>query len=436
MRALLRPFAVISLAISVAACGTLDRPDGPLRLNDPKSPITPAQAQASVDARVTDFLNEFGNLMADRHTTNLLALSGGGANGAYGGGLLVGWTEAGTRPVFHVVTGVSTGALAAPFAFLGSEWDDKLREAYTSGQSDNLISARSFAAAFNPSLFSSRRLHNLVDSYVSPELLAAVAREHANGRRLLVVTTNLDTQESVIWDMGKIAMRGDEEARILFKNVLVASASIPGVFPPVLLPGLSPDGQIVMEMHVDGGVNLPYLAVPEGLMLWTSPRQHTGAGGAFYVVVNGQTGRNTGTTPGRLTGILGRTYDSMSKASLRTHLAVTSGFAHRNGLGLSFTAIPDNVQASALAFDQASMTALFELARQRGRDGSAWRRLDEQDPSKDFVPANQVSEQDIPKELKVEEQPANDNNATGQGSAQTPAQTPTQTSAPQADNNG
>lgn len=421
MRAHLRSLAAMTLAATLAACGTLDRPDGPLRLSDPAAPISPAQAQASVDARVTDFLSDFGDLMNDRHATNLLVLSGGGANGAYGGGLLYGWSESGNRPVFDVVTGVSTGALAAPFAFLGSEWDEKLREAYTSGQSDNLISARSFAAAFNPSLFSNRRLHDLVESYVSPELLAAVAREHANGRRLLVVTTNLDTQESVIWDMGVIATRGDDDARELFKNVLVASASIPGVFPPVLLPGLTDQGEVVMEMHVDGGVNLPYLAVPEGLMLWTAPENAANIGrGAMYVIVNGQTGRNSGTTPGRLTGILGRTYDSMSKASLRTHLAVTAGFARRNGLELSFTAIPDNVQASALAFDQESMTALFELARQRGRDGSAWRRLDTDDPSKDFVPSDVVREEAIPEPLKVEEQPANDDNATGQGPAETP----------------
>ena len=421
MRALHRPIAIALLSLTMAACGTLDRPEGPVRLTDPASPLTATQAQASVDARVTDFLSAFGNLMADRKKTDILALSGGGANGAYGGGLLYGWTESGTRPVFDVVTGVSTGALAAPFAFLGSEWDEQLREAYTSGQTDNLISARSFAAAFNPSLFSSRRLIDLVDSYVTPELMAAIAAEHAKGRRLLVVTTNLDSQESVIWDMGVIATRGDEEARELFKNVLVASASIPGVFPPVLLPGLTEDGQIVMEMHVDGGVNVPYLAVPEGLMLWTAPNGASMAGGAMYVVVNGQSGRNTGTTPGRLSGILARTYDSMSKASLRTHLAVTAGFARRNGLEMSFTAIPDNVQASALAFDQESMTALFELARQRGRDGTAWRRLDEDDPSKDFVPTNRVSEEQIPEPLKVEEQPSDNNNATGQGPAESPA---------------
>lgn len=404
MRTLLRPLAAALMTLSLAACGTLDRPEGPLRLTDPTSPITPAHAQASLDARVTDFLSEFGNLMADGKRTTILALSGGGANGAYGAGLLVGWSESGKRPRFDVVTGVSTGALAAPFAFLGPEWDPQLRQAYTSGETNDLIGIRSFAAAFNPSLFSSKRLHHLVETYVTPELLAAVAAEHARGRRLLVATTNLDNQQSVIWDMGRIATRGDEGARALFKQVLVASASIPGVFPPVLIPGLSPEGEVLMEMHVDGGVNIPYLAVPEGLMLWTSPRLDAQTGsGALYVVVNGQTGRNTGTTTGSLAGILGRTYDSMSKASLRTHLAVTAGFARRNHLELSFTAIPDNVQASALSFKQESMTALFELARQRGLDGSAWRRLDQTDPSTDFVPANDLPESAIPSELAIPE---------------------------------
>lgn len=398
MHPILRPFAIASLAISVAACGTLDRPDGPLRLYDPDGAISAAMARTSIESRVTDFNTDFSHLLGRDGTTRLLALSGGGANGAYGAGLIYGWSEAGTRPQFDIVTGISTGALAAPFAFLGPEWDEELREAYTGKQTESLIGLRSFAAAFNPSLFSSKQLENLVDSYATFELMRAIAREHASGRRLLVATTNLDTQQSVIWDMGVIATRGDDDARLLFKKILVASASIPGVFPPVLLPGMTQDGQAIAEMHVDGGVNLPYLAIPEELMLWTSPRVQEGRG-AFYIIVNGQTGRNTGTTPGRLTGILGRTYDSMSKASLRTHLAVTSGFARRNGLEMSFTAIPDNIHASALSFDQVSMTALFEVGRQRGRDGSAWRRMDQIDPAAGLISADIIDEANIPAPL-------------------------------------
>ena len=271
MRSFYRSFAVASLALTLTACGTLDRPDGPLRLNDPDGPVTAAMARTSMESRVTNFTHDFGHLLAAERKMNVLALSGGGANGAYGAGLIYGWSESGQRPVFDVVTGISTGALAAPFAFLGPEWDEELKEAYTSKQTENLINFRSFSAIFNPSLFSSKHLEDLVDSYASFELLRAIAAEHAKGRRLLVVTTNLDTQQSVIWDMGVIASRGDEDARQLFKQILVASASIPGVFPPVLLPGMTETGQAIAEMHVDGGVNLPYLAIPEEMMLWTAP---------------------------------------------------------------------------------------------------------------------------------------------------------------------
>lgn len=427
MRKFFGSIAIATLALTVAACGTLDRPEGPLRLTDTGGPISAAMARTSIESRVTDFTRDFGHLMSDDGTTRVLALSGGGANGAYGAGLIYGWSEAGTRPQFNIVTGISTGALAAPFAFLGPEWDNELREAYTSKQTESLITFRTFAAIFNPSLFSSKQLENLVDSYVTFELMRAISVEHAKGRRLLVVTTNLDTQQSVIWDMGVIATRGDESARQLFKQVLVASASIPGVFPPVLLPGMADNGQAIAEMHVDGGVNLPYLAIPEELMLWTAP-QHSERTGAIYIIVNGQAGRNVGTTAGRLTGIMGRTYDTMSKASLRTHLAVSAGFARRNGLEMSFTAIPDNIHASALAFDQQSMTALFEVGRQRGRDGSAWRRMDQIHPSDGLVGNDNIAESAIPEVLLVKPETSPSQTPVGSDSAavNVPSRSPTE----------
>lgn len=401
MRLFYRTIAVATLALTVTACGTLDRPEGPLRLTDLDGPVSAAMARTSMESRVSNFTQDFSHLMAADGKLTVLALSGGGANGAYGAGLIYGWSEAGNRPQFDIVTGISTGALAAPFAFLGPQWDEELKEAYTSKQTENLINFRSFSAMFNPSLFSSKHLESLVDSYASFELMRAVAAEHAKGRRLLVATTNLDTQQTVVWDMGVIATRGDEDARQLFKQILVASASIPGVFPPVLLPGMTESGQAIAEMHVDGGVNLPYLAIPEEMMLWTAPPSERNIG-SLFIIVNGQAGRNIGTTAGRLTGIMGRTYDTMSKASLRTHLAVSAGFARRNGLEMSFTAIPDNIQASALAFDQESMTALFEVGRQRGRDGSAWRRMDQVDPTDGLVGNDNIAQSDIPEVLAVE----------------------------------
>lgn len=367
----------LGLMLSVSACGTLQRPEGPLRLAD--GSLLPAQdprIRSSDTARLTAFSDEIGSRFGHGGSMTMLALSGGGANGAYGAGLLVGWTEHGDRPKFDIVTGVSTGALAAPFAFLGSEWDPQLKAAYTDGGASNLLSWRSFAAFLYPSLFSNSALRNLVDENVTPELLEAIAREHATGRRLLVATTDLDSQDTIIWDMGLLATQGDENAITLFKQVLVASASIPGVFPPMLIAGLQPDNTVVMEMHVDGGVNTPFLAIPEPLLLWTRERQPGAAQSALYVVVNGQTERNDAPTPGRLTSILMRSYDSMSKASLRTHLTATTAFARRNGMALSLSAIPGNVEASSVDFDQETMNALFELGEELARSGRAWVRLD------------------------------------------------------------
>ncbi len=381
---------ILSLSLGLSACGTLERPEGPVRIAE--GVLLPAQdprIRVDDETQLQALSDEVGNRFAGDRPPTILALSGGGANGAYGAGLIVGWTEHGDRPSFDIVTGVSTGALAAPFAFLGPEWDPQLRHAYTGGGATNLLSWRSFAGFLYPSLFSNKVLRDLVNDNVTPELLQAVAREHARGRRLLVATTDLDSEQTVIWDMGLLATQGDENARALFKEVLVASASIPGVFPPVLIAGLQPDNTVAMEMHVDGGVNTPFLAIPEPLLLWTregAGSQGGAAAGALYVVVNGQVGRNDGVTPGRLTGILLRTYDAMSKASLRTHLTATAAFARRNGMTMSLSAIPDNVEASSLKFDQATMTALFELGRTRSRSGQAWARLDRPTESPPLAP--------------------------------------------------
>jgi hypothetical protein len=298
-------------------------------------------------------------------------MSGGGANGAYGAGVIVGWTETGHRPDFDVVTGISTGALAAPFAFLGPAWDSALKRVYTDGGTQNLFSWRNFAAFFAPSLFSPASLRKLVDANITPELMRQVAVENAKGRRLLVVTTNLDAQETVIWDMGALAARGDHAALLLFRRILLASSSIPGVFPPVLIAGRGPDGAVVDQMHVDGGVSTPFLAVPESLMLWSNPNT-SAAGGAIYVLVNGQLTPDYRNTPGNLPGILARSFDSMTKASLRTTLAANAAFAERNGMELDVSEIPPGAPASSLDLSKQSMQTLFEVGRARAASGQAW----------------------------------------------------------------
>ncbi len=188
---------------------------------------------------------------------NFLAISGGGENGAYGAGLLCGWTEAGTRPEFKLVTGISTGALTAPFAFLGPAYDQQLKDVYTTITAKDVLEERGiFAAIWNDAMADNAPLQNLVAKYVDADLLAAIAAEHRKGRNLLVGTTNLDARRGVVWDIGKIAEYGTPEALELVRKILIASAAIPGAFPPMMFD-VEANGTKYQEMHVDGGANCP-----------------------------------------------------------------------------------------------------------------------------------------------------------------------------------
>jgi len=374
----LKTLVMTVLACGLAACGTISRPeDGVVRMaahdwTPAQDPRIRASDAASIEILARDLS---GRLASEGPSPAMLALSGGGANGAFGAGVLVGWTQKGDRPSFAVVTGVSTGALAAPFAFLGPDWDEELEAAYAEGRTQGLLSWRSLTAFVAPGLFSPGTLDSLVDEFVTPELLRQIAIEHAKGRRLLIVTTNLDAEETVIWDMGVLATQGGEQARSLFRQVLLASASIPGVFPPVLIAGVDEQGRVVQEMHVDGGVNTPFLGIPESMLLASAPSRAP-SNSALYVLVNGQVGRDHRIVRGALPSILARTYDSMSKASLRTSLAANLGYAERNGIHMYVAAIPDGVQASSLDFGPDSMKAMFERGRALAAAGNAWSRRD------------------------------------------------------------
>ena len=220
----MKPLASMCLAAILASACAAGPPVDPA----PVAPrgATPAGFASAIRTETRDF--DFNKqsapkavrAIADR-TVDMLALSGGGAGGAYGAGVLVGLTNAGTRPRFEIVTGVSTGALIAPFAFLGSDWDGKLTKAYGGEATDNLMQSRGLGVLFDVGVFDGKPLRDLVERFVTEELIFAVAREAANGRMLLVATTNLDREETVIWDMGAIASRRDPQSRKLFKQILL-----------------------------------------------------------------------------------------------------------------------------------------------------------------------------------------------------------------------
>ena len=310
------------------------------------------------------------NLWARREKLSILALSGGGAGGALGAGALVGLTKAKARPRFQIVTGVSTGALIAPFAFLGSAWDERLTDAFTGGHSAALLSVRGFTG-LGPGLYRSDPLEALVARFMAPDVVEAVAREHLGGRRLFAATTNLDTQRPVIWDMGAIAAHGGDEAMKLFIDVLTASASLPGLFPPRMME-VEAGGETYQEMHLDGGVCAPLFIAPEDLVLNPAIRRAL-RGGGVYAIVNTTLDTVDRVTPLGAMPIAVRSFETMLRFSYRAAVQSASAFCERHDLSFKSASIPNDYAGSnMLKFDQSVMLAIFERGVRLAEAGELW----------------------------------------------------------------
>jgi len=300
----------------------------------------------------------------------ILALSGGGADGAFGAGALVGLTHAGARPKFSVVTGVSAGAFLATYAFLGPEWDQLLIDSYTSGRAEHLLQPRGLGMIFDSSVYRGRPLEQLVDHYLSDALIQAVARETASGRLLLVATTNVDTGETVVWDLGSIAMNGGPNAKALFRDVLVASASVPGMFPPVIIrvPGEQGD---YSEAHVDGTTTVPFL-VPSALL--RAPGQvadHSPP--EVYVIVDGRLSEQPKSVQLRFKTIVSRSISEGLTHMTRTTLELTATSAQLQGASLQYSAIPAAYPNIApFDFRTSTMRSLYQYGYECAHTGQLW----------------------------------------------------------------
>jgi predicted acylesterase/phospholipase RssA len=271
-----------------------------------------------------------------------------------------------------LVTGVSAGALAAPFAFLGPEWDSQLTDAFVGERSENLIQRRGILGLFGTSFYQGEPLSQLIDSLVTDAMIREVARESAKGRLLLVATTDLDKSATVVWNLGAIAATGGEPARRLFRDVLVASSSIPGVFPPVMISVSDTNGVTYQEMHVDGGVTVPFFIAPEAVLV--APDEPRGArGGNIYVIVNAELNVAPRTTPINTLSIIARGFLSALSHASRTALAQNATFAQKLDMSFQYTAIPmGDGSAEMLDFDAAKMRALFDYASTCAANGQLW----------------------------------------------------------------
>jgi hypothetical protein len=335
----------------------------------PRTPFTAADDDAAVipgipDARFfADSQADFAKALPTKPGPWLI-LSTGGEDGAFGAGLLNGLSAANNRPDYAVVTGVSTGALMAPFAFAGPKYDGALKDAYTNITAADVFEVGSTAESF----LDSWPLKDLIAKEITPQLLADIAAAYQSGRRLFIITTDLDEERSVVWNMGAIAAHGGDAALNLFRNVLLASGSIPGAFPPVLID-VEGNGKKFSEMHVDGGVGGQFFVTPPALMASNSGYKIPAT--ALYVVVNSSLQRDFSVVDPSTALILGQTVSMAVMVDLRVMLDRAFVAAKNSGIGFNVATIPANFFAPSRGpFDPQYMSALFNAGYDLGKSAT------------------------------------------------------------------
>ena len=349
------------------------------------------EAFAAVVARLKD--NQADDLDPARKRFSVLALSGGGSYGAFTAGVLNGWTASGQRPQFDIVSGVSTGALIATFAFLGPRYDPLLCNFYTTTTTDEIYRNRCKPAALlSDSFVSSEPLERKIEASISPQVFSEVALAHAEGRRLYIGTTNIDTGRLVIWDMGAIASSGKPDSLELFRKIILASASPPGFFPPVPID-VTLNGRTYTEMHVDGGTTAQVFF--RSSMLPVDPSQYSRgrrplAGSCVYIIVAGKAFPDPHCVQASTLKIAGSSLSALTYAQTRNDLVRIYTLSLLTGMDFRLAEIPQNwpVHQDSMEFDPALMKSLYTRGYQSALAGQIWA---------DVPPVLDASQQSIPR---------------------------------------
>jgi predicted acylesterase/phospholipase RssA len=303
---------------------------------------------------------------------SFLAISGGGDNGSFGAGLINGWSAAGTRPSFNIVTGVSTGSLIAPFAFLGPTYDGVLRDIYTTISPERVFLRRRLTAAlFSDAMADTTPLANTIARYADQAMFDAIAREYQRGRLLLIGTTDLDAQRPVIWNIGAIAASRHPKSLDLFRKILLASSAIPGAFEPVLLD-VEIGGARFQEMHVDGGAIAQLFLYPASIdpdVLAVDRKQ------TAYIIRNARLDPEHAEIERRTITIAGRAINTMLAASGYNDVMRVYFLTKRDGIDYNLAFIGADFKADHVNFfDQTYMRALFDYGYQQTAAGYAWHK--------------------------------------------------------------
>ena len=367
---------VLASGIALSGCASVDLARQPYTAQDAAMAEIPGMPHVrfygDTEASLFDDFTLRSSGSTRPASVNYLALSGGGADGAFGAGFLKGLSETGHRPEFTIVSGVSTGALMAPFVFLGPSHDATLATLYSSDLGASLLKNVSIVnGLFGNALVENDRLGRLVGKYVDDDIMAQVAAEHRKGRRLFVATTNIDSQRPVVWDMGAIATSGSPNALPLFRQVLTASASIPGLFPPRLV-GVEANGHAFKEMHVDGGTMQQIFVAPDNVLF--GGREHgTPRIKDLYVLLNNKIDPVFQVVDNETIAVGTRSLSTVLKREVRSNVLASYAYAHRHGIGFH-TAFIDGAVAEdgSNTFDPEYMRSLYANGEAQGRSANPW----------------------------------------------------------------
>lgn len=387
MKASWRALAIVAVFAGLAGCRTqAKRATSPtdtlparalLDVDSPGEiyrPYDPEHVLARLGGKATSPLGD-----EKEPARNLLALSGGGMFGAYTAGVLKGWTATGKRPEFDVVTGISTGSLIAPFAFLGPEYDNILEQRYTTLQASDIFSRRSWVTLlWADALTDSAPLRHLIETEVDDAFLSKLAAAHASGRRLYVGTTNLENKRLIVWDMGAIASSNRPNRGKLFRDVILASCSVPGVLPPVSIE-VEVEGKVYTELHADGSVSAsifldPYMVRDPGQK---TPEQAERAvhRANVYAIVAGKLYADANQVRRRWLFVTGESVIGVLQARTEGDLMRLFLLARFTGGAFNLAAVPQKLEiaGNALGFDPVVMRQLFDVGYQSAVDRTAWR---------------------------------------------------------------
>lgn len=382
---------IVVLSAGISGCATLERLPAVtyaqakqtdiLDIPDARFYVSETKQILDTAIKANQRRNMTRGVSATRH---FLAISGGGDDGAFGAGLLVGWSERGDRPEFDVVTGVSTGSLSAPFVFLGRSFDPQLKAVYTETSAGDIFEKRAplIGAIAGDALTNNAPLRAMISGYFDDAMVRKIAEEYGKGRLLFILTTNLDQGRPVIWNIGAIASSNNPKARELIVDVLLASTSIPVVFPPVMLD-LTVGGEKLQEMHVDGGTIAQAFLYPPSVSLRTVAARagvsdknfRTERKRVAYVIRNGRFTRAEESVQLRTISIAREALSTMITSSGVNDTYRMYLLARRDGVAFNLASIGDDFDVPYKGpFDKGYMQSLFAYGYQKGRAGYSWQK--------------------------------------------------------------